>query len=75
MLQVSISRKDDSVEDLEDISDSFYHRMLALRNAGRTGKQIIHELLSDDLGAPPKWVRISGTLADGTEVSDSIPYR
>lgn len=39
-----------------------------------SGKEIIHELLSDDWGPPPTCFVIQATSADGRQVTISIPY-
>lgn len=39
-----------------------------------SGKELIGELFGDDWGAPPKFLSISATAADGKYVRIDIPY-
>jgi hypothetical protein len=39
-----------------------------------TGKELIHGLISDDWAAPPTFLTITATTADGKRVRISIPY-
>jgi hypothetical protein len=47
----------------------------SLQKQGYTGKELIHRLITDDWGAPPVFVGISGTMSDGRAVDIRIPYR
>ena len=39
-----------------------------------SGKQLIHDIFSDDFGAPPKCLVIECTTKDNKTVTISIPY-
>jgi hypothetical protein len=39
-----------------------------------SGKEIIHELITDDFGAPPSYMRIQITTDSGKVVALCIPY-
>jgi hypothetical protein len=39
-----------------------------------TGKQLIHEMVTDDWGAPPRSMVIEASTGDGRRVRISIPY-
>jgi hypothetical protein len=74
MLRVAVSLVDGGLLD-QTVPDSFYTELVALRASGLEGKALVHALLSDDWGAPPKFVTLSGTLSNGTAVKESIAYR
>ena len=46
-----------------------------LVNQGVKGKQLIHQLLGNDLGTPPVKVELSCPGIDGKPVEISIPYQ
>lgn len=50
-------------------------RMRQLQAQGLAGKQLIHQLVTDDWGAPPVFVDIRGATPDGSTVDVRIPYR
>ena len=50
-------------------------KLRMLQTRGLTGKQLIHELLTDDWGPPPNVIVISGTDPDGNPINVRIPYR
>ncbi len=54
--------------------DSFVARYRKLVAEGYAGKHLVHELLTDDWGAPPRSVRIFGTMDTGEIVNILIPY-
>lgn len=75
MVKVDISFVDGSGCDFEE-DDAFYNRFLELQRSGAQGKKLIVNLLSDDWGAPPRGITISGTLEDGSAIERVyIPYR
>ena len=39
-----------------------------------SGRELIHDLLGDDWGAPPRCLRIEAETQDGQTVIISIPY-
>lgn len=50
-------------------------RLRDLDAQGLGGRRLIHELLTDDWGAPPVYVDIAGTDDAGQAVDVRIPYR
>ena len=52
----------------------FLEKLKMLEAQGLAGKNLIHELLSDDWGAPPVIITISWAGADGRRVQRKIPY-
>ena len=57
-----------------DAALDLLERLNALQAQGLRGKQLIHQLLSDDWGPPPLFVEIVGTSHDGKQVKVQIPY-
>lgn len=58
-----------------DVPEATVARLQELRAAGFAGTELINRLLTDDWGPPPTSVRITGTLADGTRVDETIAYQ
>lgn len=50
-------------------------RLQQLQAEGIAGKQLIHRLITDDWGAPPTFIDITGSAPDGSVVDVRIPYR
>jgi hypothetical protein len=73
MIQVSISLVDGGLQEFEE-GDSFVERLNELKTQGYEGKSLFHELITDDWGAPPVYVQISGKTSQGTEINERIPY-
>ena len=71
-LSVVVSHVDGSQSDLE-YPDSLLAKLQQLRDQGLTGKRLVHELLTDDWGPPPRSVRISG-IVRGKVVNEVLPY-
>lgn len=55
-------------------SNSFHQKLLLLQKRGLSGKQLIHELLTDDWGVPPSTIKIQGKLSSGLSVDESLFY-
>lgn len=53
---------------------SLIERYDLLRSEGYQGNDLVHELLTDDWGAPPSVVGLEGQRSDGTTFRVSIPY-
>jgi len=49
-------------------------KLRSLQSEGFVGKELIHELFTDDWGVPPLSIEISGKASDGRNVSVVIPY-
>ncbi len=73
MITVSIRFVDGSMQEFSESAD-FLSTLTELQNQGYKGKELIHELLSDDWGAPPLSVQIKGTKSDGTKTDINILY-
>lgn len=57
-VQMYLKLANDSVQDL----------------GGDTGREFIEGIVGDDTCAPPQWLVIQATCADGQQVTVSIPY-
>lgn len=73
MLTVGVHSVDGGLQEWSE-PDALHRRLIELRLQGMKGKRLIHALLTDDWGPPPMSVTIHGTLADGTEVDERLPY-
>lgn len=51
-----------------------FDRLQKLQRQGLTGKELIHEVLTDDWGAPPRYVDFSGYDSNGNKVSVRVEY-
>lgn len=72
-ISVSIRMVDGSLSEFA-ADEGFLNKLHALQAQGLRGKQLIHELLSDDWGPPPCVVEIHETLLDGKQIDIRIPY-
>lgn len=57
-----------------DVEPDFLARLQSLQGQGLEGRALIHELLTDDWGAPPVFLRIVGAGLDGKSIDITIPY-
>ncbi|MBT5105772.1 MAG: hypothetical protein HOM20_06265 [Porticoccaceae bacterium] len=73
MIHVSVSLVDGGLQEFME-NDSFVERLYRLKNQGYEGRALVHELITDDWGAPPLHVRISGKTSKGHEIDEHIPY-
>lgn len=73
MIHVSIKLVDDSLQEQTE-NDEFLSQLKILKNQGYEGKELIHQLITDDWGAPPVYVDINGTKSNGSVVNIRIPY-
>lgn len=53
---------------------NFIKELRSLQSQGYIGRELINCLISDDWGAPPTVVNISGHDEDGAKVDFVIPY-
>jgi hypothetical protein len=72
-IKISIRLVDGGLQEFPESSE-FLHKLRSLQSQGLTGKQLIHRLISDDWGAPPTVVEISGKDSDGKNFEIRIPY-
>ncbi len=72
-ISVSIRMVDGSLSEFAS-DESLLRKLYALQGQGLRGKQLIHQLLSDDWGPPPLVVEIYGTSSDGKQIHVRIPY-
>lgn len=72
-VHVSIRFIDGSLQDYQEGPD-FLSKLRLLQSQGVVGKQLVHELISDDFGAPPRGVEVWGKDTDGQGFSIKIPY-
>jgi len=45
-----------------------------LKEQGYEGKYLVHELITDDWGTPPLYVKILGKTLKGQAINEHIPY-
>lgn len=55
-------------------SADFLSRLMRLESAGYSGKQLIHELITDDWGPPPNMIVITGIDDAGKRIDKTLPY-
>jgi len=72
-ITVSIFLVDGGLQEYEENMD-FLHTLRSLQSRGISGKQLVNELISDDWGALPRRVEISGEDAQGSRLDIRIPY-
>ena len=73
MIEVSIKLVDGGLQEYTE-GDCFVSRLDSLQRQGYEGKKLVHELITDDWGAPPIYVDITGTTSKGTAINIRIPY-
>lgn len=73
MIKVTVPLVDGSLMEWEQ-EDSLYDKYLEFFGCGYEGKALIHQFLTDDWGAPPTSVRLTGRLKDGQVIDVKIPY-
>jgi len=71
MIKISASLVDGSAQDWTD-SDAIYHRYIEFRDQGYEGRELVDRFLTDDWGAPPLNIELTGTLDDGTVIKEHI---
>ena len=72
-IKVSIRLVDGGLQEFAK-GPEFLQRLRSLQSQGFTGKQLVHHLISDDWGAPPTVVEISGKDSEGKNFEIRIPY-
>lgn len=72
-IQVEARLVDGSTQDFR-FGESFIFEMNQLKTQGINGKELIHSLLTDDWGAPPLYVLVTGTDQNGVVINEPIPY-
>ena len=74
MTKVTIRTVDGGLQEYEESGNKLIRKLIALQNDGCKGKQLIHDLISDDWGVPPLCVQIEGKSKDGDKINVTIPY-
>ncbi|TFW27758.1 hypothetical protein [Massilia horti] len=72
-INVSIRFVDGGLQEYAKDLD-FLSRLHLLQSQGLAGKRLVHELISDDWGPPPRSVEVWGKDAKGQDFSIQIPY-
>ena len=72
-IKVSIRLADGGLQEFKRGSD-FLQELRSLQSQGFSGKQLVHRLLTDDWGAPPTVIEISGKNSEGKNFEIRIPY-
>lgn len=72
-LKVTAHLVSGSVLDFQ-VEPDFLAKLQSLQAKGLQGASLIHELITDDWGAPPVFVRIVGVAPDGRTIDITIPY-
>ena len=57
-----------------DADSDLLTRLKQLTNEGYEGKHLVHKLLTDDWGPPPRYVEIRECDSDGKSRNTRIPY-
>jgi hypothetical protein len=57
-----------------NVNDDLYARYKKAVESGLEGRDLVHELLTDDWAAPPRGIHITGTTADGETVDLMLDY-
>jgi len=73
IIKVSIRLVDGGLQEFDE-SPAFLSELRSLQSQGLMGKQLVHHLITDDWGAPPTVVEISGKDLDGKDFEIRIPY-
>ncbi len=73
MIKVTARLVDGGLQEFTE-SDEFLTRMNTLIQQGYEGKELVHELITDDWGAPPVYIEITGYTSKGISVNERIPY-
>ena len=73
MIKIIVRLVDGGLQEFTE-NDLFITRLHALQVAGYKGKELIHELITDDWGVPPLNIEITGTTSEGKNINESIPY-
>lgn len=73
MLKLTINHIDGGLSE-QGLVPADLAQLRELQAAGLTGRELVHEWLTDDWGAPPTVLRLHGTLPDGTVVDERISY-
>ena len=60
--------------DVLDMGSVAHARLLELQRDGREGRELIDALITDDWGAPPRYVELTGRDADGNPLRLVIQY-
>ena len=53
-------------------SDSFVRKLRKFEREGYQGKMLVHELISDDWGAPPVYFQVTGVAENGGRIDERI---
>lgn len=73
MIKIIIRFVDGGLQEYNE-NPLFYKRYEILLKNGLNGKKLIHELITDDWGAPPIAVYIDGEDENGNIINEVIPY-
>lgn len=72
-VNVRVHLVDGGLQEFREGAD-FLRRLARLEREGLQGRALINALITDDWGAPPVRVVLSGTNLDGVEFTQGIPY-
>lgn len=73
VIHVSIKLVDGGLQEITE-DDRFISQLKILKNQGYGGKELIHQLITDDWSAPPVYIDINGTTSNGSVINIRIPY-
>jgi hypothetical protein len=73
MLKVRAYLVNGGVQDMA-AEDDFVEKYRQLVNAGVSGRELVHELFTDDWGPPPQNIKVSGTTAKGEKIEIFLDY-
>ncbi len=74
MVKIKISFIDGGYYEYQEDNPAFLRNLKELTEQGYTGKALIHALITDDWGPPPKIIQIEGSDSKGKIIDVIIPY-
>lgn len=60
--------------DMLDVGVYSHSSLRRLQSEGYSGRELIHALITDDWGAPPRFVKLTGRGEDDRRIEIVIPY-
>ncbi len=74
MINIRIYHVDSSMSEWEE-DEAIIDTLNELMALGYEGKELVNQLLTDDWGAPPRSVILTGTRENGEEINIALKYQ